>query len=132
MPTQAYLLSPAGTRYELSVDNAGALLTGVVTAGTAYSIVLTSPDGTRYELSVDNAGALLTAGVSAAGEISTFSLASPGGTAYEVLVDNAGALLTQALSLGSGLLYHPDTGEVEVVDKYSPKGGRARRGGWIR
>lgn len=54
------LVSPNSTKWQLSINNAGAIITTQVSSGTATPITFHSPDNSEWQVTINNSGALIT------------------------------------------------------------------------
>jgi len=99
--------SPNGTKYEISFDDLGGVITTVST-GAVRSLVGTSPSGNRFEITFENDGDIVTTATSL--PATTLTGSAPNGQRYDITFEDDGDLVTTA---NESPMYAQTTTEVQ-------------------
>lgn len=84
--------------WDLSVNNAGALVTTAIPSGESFQTNLASPDGSNWLITVNNSGAAVTTKTTGTTDQTSFAKNSPDGHTWEITVSDLGVITTELIA----------------------------------
>ena len=99
---QTITLDDGSVKWDVTVNNSGALVATSGSGSSATTLTLASPDGTKWDITINSSGTLIATSGSSNAALSSITLKSPANAYWVLSINNAGVLTdTVSVSINS-------------------------------